>query len=119
MMESLKGMNMDIDIDNVQLPSDLSVGQSLDDGSIVISGDLPMTMRVDITDRKVAAKEKVTTPAGTFECYKITYTIKTKMMMGRESKAAEWIAKDVGLVKSESYKNNGKLMSYSLLTKVE
>lgn len=119
MMESFRDMNMKIDVDNIELPSELEVGQGLDEGSITVSGDIPMTVRVDITNRKVEGKETVTTPAGTFDCYKISYDMKTKMMMGIESSGIDWIAKDVGVVKSEVYKKNGKLMSYSLLTKVK
>jgi len=119
MMESFRDMNMKIDVDNIELPSELEVGQRLDEGSITVSGDIPMTVRVDITNRKVEGKETVTTPAGTFDCYKISYDMKTKMMMGMESSGIDWIAKDVGVVKSEVYKKNGKLLSYSLLTKVK
>lgn len=114
-LQAFKDMEMTIQVDNLEWPSDLDIGQSLDDGSITISGNM-INMKVDVTDRKVEAKEKVTTPAGTFDAYKISYNVKMKMIMNRESKAVDYIAEDVGLVRSESYNGNGKLVGYTLLT---
>jgi len=119
MMESFKEMNFQMDIDNIQIPSELNVGDELDDGSITMTGDIPMTISIKIENRKVEAKETITTPAGTFECYKISYDVNMKTVMSQSSKGVEWIAKDVGVVKSESYNGRGKLMGYSLLTKFE
>lgn len=119
MIESFKEMNFQMDIDNVQLPSELNVGDQLDDGSITMTGDIPMTISIKIENRKVEAKETITTPAGTFDCYKISYDVNMKTVMNQSSKGVEWIAKDVGVVKSESYNGRGKLMGYSLLTKFE
>ena len=75
-----------------------------------------MNMSVSITNRKVEAVENITTPAGTFECYKITYDVATKMMINVKMKATEWYAKNVGMVKSESYTSDGKLAGSTLLT---
>jgi hypothetical protein len=79
-------------------------------------------MTVTITDRKVVGKESVTTPAGTFDCFKITSnsTIKTKTVVGitMEFSAIEWLAPKAAIVKSESYKK-GKLQGYTLLTKLK
>ncbi|MEQ9168598.1 MAG: hypothetical protein RLO12_20235, partial [Fulvivirga sp.] len=95
----------------------LSVGMSLNDASLKMSGSIPFKMEVNIVNRKVEGKESITTPAGTFECYKITYTINTKSIMSMETTGADWIAKEIGMVKSENYNKNGKLQGYSLLTK--
>lgn len=119
MIESFKEMNFQMDIDNIQLPSELNVGDQLDNGSITMTGDIPMTISIQIENRKVEAKESITTPAGTFECYKISYDVNMKTVMNQSSKGIEWIAKDVGVVKSESYNGRGKLMGYSVLTKFE
>lgn len=114
-LQAFKDMNMTVEVDNLEWPSDLSVGKSLDDGAITISGDF-MNMKVDVTDRKVESKEKITTPAGTFDTFKVSYNVKMKMMMSRESKAVDYIAENVGIVRSESYNGNGKLIGYTLLT---
>jgi len=78
-----------------------------------------MNITIAITNRKVEAVENVTTPAGTFECYKISYDIDTKMMFTVKVKGVEWYAKNVGLVKSESYSTDGKLMGSNLLVGVK
>lgn len=115
-MQAFKDMNMKVDMDNIEIPEKLEAGMTLDDGSVTVSGDMPMTMTVMITDRKVEGKETITTPAGTFECFKITYSVSTKMIMNMKTTGVDFIAEDVGMVRNETYNNSGKLMGYSELT---
>lgn len=118
--EDYKDMEMTVEGGNLEMPLSLSAGDVLKDGNLKISfasgGMTVLNMTVAITNRKVAAKESITTPAGTFECYKITYDIATKMMINVKMKGAEWFAKNVGMVKSESYSTDGKLMGSSVLS---
>ena len=72
-------------------------------------------MRIDVTDRKVEALEKITTPAGTFDCMKITSVCFTKMLIKSETEMTDWYAPNVGLVRSETYQR-GKLLTFSELT---
>lgn len=119
LMDQFQNMEYDISGIDLEIPNNLSVGQELPDAEmnmkISVSG-INMNMDMTITDRKVAAQEDVTTPAGTFNCYLITYKITTKMGMTQTSNAKQWIAKDVGMVKQEDYQR-GKLSSKSVLTK--
>ena len=128
-MEQVEGMSITYEGDGVAIPSELSVGKSLPDGnfSMKVVSDNPALSgmmggtSVAITDRKVEAKESLTTPAGTFECFKITSksTVSTKMMgMTRtmETSSIEWISKEVGMVRTESYDKKDKLSSYTELT---
>lgn len=122
-MKAFQSYEMQIESDNLEIPNDLSVGQTLKDGAITITtanSPIPMNMSVKITNRKVVGKESITTPAGTFECYKITSnsTVNSKMGIGMTFNytTVEWIAPKVAVVKSESYRND-KLQGYSLLTK--
>lgn len=115
-LQAFKDMNMKFEGKNLIIPKKLEVGQKLADGSMTISGDLPFTITINITDRVVEGKETITVPAGTFEVYKITYTTNVKTIMSNEMKGVEYVAEKVGVVKQESYKKNGKLMSYSELT---
>lgn len=119
MLASFKEMNMELEIDNIQIPAELKVGDQLKNASIKISGDLPMTFETVITDREVVSKESITTPAGTFDCFKITYKVVSKSIMTIEMKGIDWVAKGVGMVKSENYNKNGKLSGISLLTSFE
>lgn len=119
-LDSFKEMEVTMDATDLVYPSDLDVGQTLEEGSITMkvssSGMTIMTMVVRIYDRKVVAKEDITTPAGTFSCYKMTSTIETKSMFSMVVKSTDWIAKNVGSVRSESYDSGGKLMGYTVLT---
>ncbi len=115
-LQAFKDMNMKLDMDNLEIPEKLEPGMTLDDGSITMSGDLPMTMTVNITDRKVESKETITTPAGSFDCYKIVYTVDTKMLMNMKSSGVDYIAEGVGMVRNETYNKSGKLTGYSELT---
>ena len=120
MMTAYQGMEMQIDAEDMSIPANLTVGASLPDANIAIGisnqGIKMMTIKIDITERKVVAKEDITTPAGTFECYKMTYHISTKMGLRIQGDVTEWLAKDVGIVKSKTFSKKGKLQSYTLLT---
>lgn len=124
-LKAFSSYEMTVESENLEIPSSLSVGQSLKDGSVTITasgGPFPMKMTVMISDRKVEAKEPVTTPAGTFDCLKITSKTTMQNQMGMtmttEFSSVEWIAPKVGVVKSESYNKNGKSNGYILLSKV-
>ena len=112
--------------------SDTFAGQiKVIDRSVVMTmkmGDSGMNAGMDnqvkIHNRKVTAEEQVTTEAGTFDCYKITYDQTVTMkIMGMERKnnfqGAEWFSKDAGMIKSESYNDKGKLTGSMVLTRFE
>jgi hypothetical protein len=119
-MESMGDMELAMESENMEFPSNMQPGQMLKDARITLTaqsqGLTIMNMNVYITNRRVEAIEDVTTPAGTYSCYKLTADIETKMMMKISVKSVEWYSKNVGVVKSESYNSKGKLTGYSLLT---
>ena len=122
MFGQYKDMELDFEGTNIELPNELSVGKTLKDANMIMTmnmGGMNMTMTMNLVDRKVESKESITTPAGTFDCYVITYTTEMKMGLNSKFKNKEWIAEGVGMVKSENYNKNGKLMGYSELTKVK
>ena len=124
--EQLKAMGdleIEVESENLEYPSNISVGQSLKDGSVTITAIgsvMPMKIKMDIIERKVEAAETITTPAGTFETFKITSKSIMKNQMGLtmtfEFENVEWLAKDVCVVKNESFKK-GKSQGYTLLVK--
>jgi hypothetical protein len=121
-MAAYEDSEVEISGNNLEIPANLSVGDELPDGrlniSIYSSGTRIMGMSTALTDRKVEAKEEVTTEAGTFECYKISYTMTVSTMFSVKVEAIDWISEGVGTVKSETY-SRGKLMGYTLLTGLE
>jgi hypothetical protein len=122
-MESYEDMEMTIEGGNLELPSNMKAGDVLKNGDMKMSfssgGMTIMNMTISVTNRKVEAVENLTTPAGTFECYKISSDVSTKMMISVKAKSVEWYAKNVGMVKSESYSADGKLMGSSVLASIK
>lgn len=116
------GSEMDYEVTgtNLDIPNDLSVGQSLPDAEIIVSmsmSGMNINMSTVITDREVLGTESVTVPAGTFDCYVLTQTTRVKSMGANQSRTSkQWIAEGVGLVKSEDYNKKGKLAGTSILT---
>jgi hypothetical protein len=76
-------------------------------------------MVVNISNRKVLGNETVTVPAGTFNCYKITYDVETKLMFKINTNVVEYINKGVGNVKTETYDKKGKMLSATVLSEVK
>lgn len=117
------GMTVDVTGDKMDVPSNLSVGMTLKDITynikMAMSGMNLMNRTFTVKDRKVESQEDVTTPAGTFKCYKITFTTTSEKGLGSGTfKTAMWYAKDAGMVKSENYKEDGKLSSRQVLTAI-
>jgi hypothetical protein len=122
-MEAYKDMEMKIEGGNLEMPSSMKTGDLLKSGDMKIAfssgGMTIMNMNFSVTNRKVEAIENITTPAGTFECFKISFDVATKMMVNVKTKGVEWYAKNVGMVKSETYSNDGKLMGSNVLTAIK
>lgn len=122
-LKGFEGMEVTMDATDLDYPSSLSPGQTLKDGSLTITiasqGTPVMTMVTKIYNRKVVAIEDMTTPAGTFSCYKMTSTLETKTMFSVVVNTTDWIAKRVGTVRSETYDKDGKLASYIVLTSIK
>jgi len=118
-----KGSEMEVTISGnmVQYPNNLTAGQKLPDADIKVKtgvedGLTLMTVTATFTNRQVEAYEKVTTPAGVFDCAKISYDYQVNMIFTRTLKGVEYVAKGVGVVKCETYDKKGKLIASTLLT---
>lgn len=114
-------MEVSIEQSELLIPSSLSVGQTLEDAYVKMvissSGMTIMTMTVNITNRKIEKMEEVTTDAGTYNCALMTYDMDTKMgFMKLKTSTKDWYSSKVGIVKSESFDKNGKLMTSRVLS---
>lgn len=115
-MKQFSNMQMTGDAKYLTYPVDLKAGQKLDDGTVTINignnGQQMGNMQLNIVNRNVEQTENVSTPAGSFDCFKITYDVNFKMtMMGIgipfNIKTTEWYSPKLGrFVKSESYKGD-------------
>lgn len=120
MMEQFKEMDYEISGTNLEWPNDLSVGMTLPDGNMTMKigmSGMNMTMTVDEKNRKVIGKEKMTTPAGTFDCYVVTFDTSVKMGINQTTSSKQWVSKGVGLVKQED-SQKGKIINTSILTAI-
>lgn len=99
------------------------------------SGDLGMTggqftiksknnkkdfMSVRMYDRKYMKNEMINTPAGNFNAAKVSFNFETtRDKKTTVQKGMEWYAPNAGIVRSETYDKNGKLLNYTVLTTLQ
>lgn len=122
MTEAYQSMEMTMSGDGLQFPSSLAVGDVLPDGltriDVASNGVSIVTLTFESKNRKVEAREKITTPAGTFDCYRIREEITyNAMFLNRSYAIVGWYAKGIGLVKQETYDAKGVMSSWMELTK--
>ncbi len=113
--------NMEVEMSGTDLlyPNNLSVGQSLPDADVLMTVKMPpmnMKMNMHFINRKVQGNESVTTSAGTFDCYVITYESEAKMGFKMTNSNKLWLSEGFGMVKSETYNKKGTLVGKSVLT---
>jgi hypothetical protein len=111
-------IEVEISGDFIQYPSTMTAGQKLPDAQIVIASRIENGLALfkvtnDITNRKVIGFEKIVTPAGTFDCVKISYDAKIKMLITRSLQVVEYMAVGVGIVRSEQYDKKGELTGFT------
>jgi len=129
-VEGQPDMEMIMEGDKMLYPDKLQAGQKLDDGTMTMemknkgNGQSMMTMVMKVTGRTVEGKESISVPAGTYDGYKIRYNTEMEnramgmKMPGMRMETVEYYVPKVGMVRSETYRN-GKLQSYTVLSKIE
>lgn len=124
-MDAYKDMEVRADEVYIEYPQNMSTGQTLADGVFKMemynNNNLSTTINFSQVNRKVEGKENISTPAGSWDAYKISYEGQFKTMIGGISipmnfKSIEWFVPGFGMVKSETYSKNGKLMGSTMLT---
>lgn len=95
----------------LEYPSNMKEGDQLKDGQLSMdyesTSGLKSSIEISITERKVESKETITTPAGTWECFKITAHNKIVSKIAGigipiNMNVTEWFAPGFGIVKTES-----------------
>ena len=122
----LKDAKMTFTSTDLTYNDNYTIGANLKDASLKGEGEMGGGMKLeysmDMKNRKVESQENITVPSGTYNAYKITsdMTVSTKTLMNISfdfqtvSYRAPKILWDV---KTETYRK-GKLMSYTVLSKV-
>ena len=136
MLQNFEGLNnLKGDIKPLQFPINVTVGQKLPDASYTIAmdkGPVKMDITASYKNRIVAAKEKITTTAGSWDCYKVTTDIEsdvqgldaeTKKIMDAvkdkmKMSMAMWYHPEIGIVRMEMY-HAGKLNIRTDITSVK
>ncbi len=109
---------MEIEGTMPSFPANMSVGQELEFSFAIKVMGMKTTTEGKNT---VVAQESVTTPAGTFDCFKVETETTTKAMLARATtvKTITWLAAGIGTVKSEIYDNRDRLQSSQELVSVK
>ena len=121
-LEQYKNMEVEISGSDLMIPNNLAIGKTLPDANMLMNvkmSPINIKMNFNILNRKVEGKESVTTLAGTFDCFIITFDQESKMGIKISGSARQWLAEGVGMVKQESYNKKGKLMGSTVLTRFE
>ena len=103
-------------------PSGDGQGMYFDDVMLKISSkkDKKNRKNISIYDREYVTTEQVSTPAGTFDCTKVKYKIKSRSPQETISGwGYEWYAPNIGVVKNEQYDGNNQLQYYTILEEVK
>ena len=122
-MSAYESMDVKVTGDNLELPLNSGPGTELADGGVtatISSGGVKiLTLSVNLTNRKIQARETVETPAGSFECIKYTYDARTEMgFVKMDISGIEWYNRKHGTIRSESYDKKGKLSGYTVLESI-
>jgi len=94
----------------MEYPAGMKAGDELKDGVMTLNinnSGMGQNLNMHIYERKVELQESVTTPAGTWMCFKINYKCKMGVKMGPINipfnfEGSEWYAPGVGIIKSQS-----------------
>lgn len=104
----------------IEYPSSMSVGDQLKDAKMHLdmngANGMKQTVDMEVTERKVEGKEKVTTTAGSWDCFRITQKTKMRIKtmgigMPMNIDATEWYAPGFGIVKTESKHGKTEIVS--------
>ncbi|MBK6901783.1 MAG: hypothetical protein IPH04_02965 [Saprospirales bacterium] len=98
MTEAYQSMDMAISGEGIRIPHRLVAGSELPKGGnridVTSEGLEIVTLNFEIVDRKVEARELISTPAGKFECFRIRETVQFQtMFLTRTYTTLGWYAK--------------------------
>ena len=93
-------------------------GESMLDRSYSLIANM-LKNEITISGATYMGEERISTTAGKFDCLKISYLKRTKVLLKSTThRINEWYAEGIGLVKSESFDMKGKPAGKTLLVKI-
>jgi len=126
-IEPYKEMEFEVENDDVIIPSSMKTNQKLKDAGCLMKIYEENQKRADMnfkcTNRKIISIDSVTTSLGIFSCYKIsseTILTVTTMIVPYivEMNINEYFSENIGVVRVENFDKKGKLLGYSVLSKI-
>ena len=100
------------------LPVDMAPGDTLPDVYSSVKA-LGMTMKINVTERQVLRYERISTPAGEFDCIVVRERkLEKGMGRNRHTVADTWYARGVGMVRHDTHDKNLKLQTSEILTEM-
>ncbi|WP_421919339.1 hypothetical protein [Marinifilum sp.] len=123
-LDSYQNMVVKIDADSVALPLNPIKDQLLPEATCQAdilrgTGSVLMSMTVLLVNRRVEGIENIETPAGKFNCYRISSDKITFSGISKtKTRLIEWYAINVGLIRMEEYHKKGKLLSYKQIESI-
>ena len=104
---------------NSSLSPDLKPGDTLPDIHAAVTWTM-FKYRIDYTRRKVIRKEKLTVPAGTFDCIVIQEWKSEKgPMVHKEHDNLNWYALGYGIIRHDSFYPDGSLKTTEHLVSIK
>jgi hypothetical protein len=104
----------------LEFPFNLRVGDQLKDGGFTMNvtmQSIKETVAVNITERKVTGQESVTTPAGSWSCFKIDSRNTVTMNMGgramppTSTESISWYKPGFGIIKTQTVNGSTAITS--------
>jgi hypothetical protein len=121
-LENYSSMQMDMETNDLRMPRHTTENSELPAGdiSVVVSSDgvKVLSLKAKTHERKVLKNEQITTPAGTFNCLKVSEVTEVKVgFLTNKTITTTWYAPGMGMIKQEKYDKKGKLDSRTELQK--
>jgi len=127
LIEPFKEMDIEVENDELVIPSILEINQKLKDAGCIMKiyeeNRKLAEMNFKCVNRKIISMDTVTTSLGTYPCYKISsetsLTVTTTMVpYVVEMNVNEYFSTGIGVVRIENSDKKGKLLGYSVLSKI-
>ena len=100
-----------------RLPAGIQPGDVLQDAHCVVDA-AGIKYRIDVTERKVLRAERITVPAGTFDCLVVReHKVEQGPGPHRDTVSDSWYAPGVGYVRHDTYNKNMRLDTTEVLKK--
>ena len=99
------------------LPADMKPGDTLPEAHCTVEA-AGLTYRIDVTERQVLREERVTVPAGTFDCMVVReHKVERGPGHHRDTVSDSWYAPGIGYVRHDTYIKNMRLDTTEVLKK--